>query len=1571
MQKEPLSICLARETTKQSALSCLDQMSGFKTERPIRMDHWTKDHVREWLISDVKVSRTYAQRFFDEDVTGECLVEFTKSEILDLDIKHGPAVKILFYLKQWKQQTKPEPQYPEFVLSWSKEQVNMWFLQHLKLYEKYAQRLLDEDVSGDCLVCFEKQDFKDLEIKHGPIVKILAELGRLKDKPEPELLPVTTVFTEEVTKQQSVQSQQEQKPVPHTEQRPAPPPEQRPEPHTEKRQEPHTEQRPAPPPKLQPVPQPTTSSQVSVTHGIPLQKSSAPNMKTAEVSGTGILIYEMLNNLGEEDMKQFRYRLRNYTSSGHRPIPHSKLENADYTKIASLLCSNYVDEAPCVTMEILRAMHKNQSALELEAAVDALKSKELHPKRLLKAEADQGDKLKNLLTCGGNTLDNYDRFVIVLNKSRSNQVQHLHFLSKLKLFCVLDFDPNSVCPGGVCHSYREFRVANLHSPAQYEGRSEVIIKNLNLYKQTSWVFCNGRNDLDDHQELDYKIWLKTSCRAVEQLVSFICKPEVNYDGTFLVIFILLSPVETEKDPMFDTYRCFFKNTSEQNIVTLCESKSTYSKWKELVQEKCDTDIDPFSINELSLGQINGTIMALGPQNQSTGKLLPSGDSTRIVLKQKEEDLMTALEILGVNQCENIHDENSEQFKQFKLKKEEDFYRGGKVTWWNFYFCDKDKDKPFIKRDKYENVKQLIRTQLKDPKNSSVLTLFHDPGCGATTLAMHVMWNLRKELRCAVLKDNKVSKEEVAHQTIKLMKLDNEKPCSVLLLMDDSKEMDTTNELVYFIQKTISNMNTDFTSLCKVIIVNCVRRHSPKEQYREHSTSPCQYLTASLTAEEQQDFEKKLKELEETHNRPENFYSFMLMKSNFDPKYTQDLASNTLEKFKMSTKECILFAFLALLNTYVADSEISLSLCEDFLGIKSIPWKGDSVLNRMVPYSNLLKIEKVKGWRGYKGVRCLHNQIAAACLEELEKQHELEISDVTMEILHYDLFYSEEVDINTRLMKFVKQMLIKRRRKEDGEREQFSPLVEKIHNDMGRQTVEEIFVKASTRFEASASIPQALARYLYIKERDFPEALKWAQKAKNIIENPYIFDTIAQVYKSNLKHNMEHEKQEKLYTPEGLDTNLQIAINAIAAFERAQELAPIDIGEEPEDDQDYPRESYTIYGYVGVVEITFLVFEILGRLPFFDENRDTMNKLYLRSFLERNLPITSVHKENTVVNDKYVTVIREHERFLLDLKIKVKDTFEILTSFFTYLKPKVSEFDSKNRRTISEHFKKYVTLFCTEPEQVKKECQSNPELALKMEIEQRRLFLEKKNADNFSGILPSMDRSVAEMEEITLAYAYLCEHRHFNSKSQATKETTNFILSNIVLHLLNPKSRHVLSYTKLSDLLQKTLQDVGLRSNFPDPYYTALLLFWPSPIDKTTNIQTYVTAIRHASRKHLSAYFRGRSTVAHLFLAKGSGLSRLVSKSQLDEKFKKITRNTLAELWRNGDIFREKIIKDVLLRVKGIIEDGEVYAKYGSHKVNVHPALISKTRSGFSTEKVSFFLGFAINGPLAYDIQNEN
>ncbi|XP_061540566.1 sterile alpha motif domain-containing protein 9-like [Phycodurus eques] len=1495
-------------------------------ELPADVCEWTTADVARWLTADVRLDATLADVLAGEVVEGQFLLDFEKKDILDLGIKHGPAVLISRSLERLKKGERGAATPFCGVETWSPEVVFQWLLPHFPKNQEYADRLLEEDVSGNCLLCFGKKDFVDLGIRTGPAVHILKKVSELKDKAQPGGADRRDAAEARHDRADGKKGTRKLANIPDNNVR------------TLKRKQVKDKAQPA-------------------VHG-------------------RVTIQKILEELGEKDLKKFQFVLQDKRNGKDQPTAWGKLEGRDTLDTAKILSDHHADRALEVTREVLVQINQNDLAGRLEKiSVDAGQMMSCSEEAELTRELNQGEKLKNLLTCGGNSLDSGDRFVVVVNKSSPEQVQHLQFLSKLELFCVLDFDPNSNGPQGLCRAYKETRVANLHSPSQYKGHLDSLVSSLNLYDQTSWVFCNGRNDIQngDNKELDYRTWWKKYCKDVEHMVGLICGCDFVRNGQGLVIFLLLSSVYVDTDPIFETYRSFLKYIEEQSIVTICESTGVYSKWKELIADKSDFDIDPLSIYELTLSQVNGTVAALRPFSQSPAMLVPSSDSSVVVLKQKDKDLMTALDILCLNQCENVYeDEKSPEFVDFRRRQEEEFYRGGKVKWWNFYFCDKDSKKTFVKRDKYSNVMQMIRSEQRDA--CVQLHLYHHPGCGATTLAMHVMWDLRSEFRCALLKDTKLPKEEIADQIIHLMKLESRRQCPVLLLVDDVKELDNPYDLVNCIRKAVEDLegtNVDDGPNCKVTVLNCVRSHSPKKLYKHSNYMQCQYITASLTPHEQGEFEKKLEELQETHEKPENFYTFMIMKSNFDQKYIDDVAHNTLNSFDASTDDGKLFSFLALLNNYVAESGMALSLCEDFLGVKMTRDPVYCVLDRMKLFSNVLIVDRVEECGGYKRLRLLHHTIAAACLEVLERRYSLKVSDITLHMLHYDLFFSDGV-VKDRLMQSIERMLIRRQRKKDGdERELFSPLIDKIHQQQGGQTVQDIFVKASSRFRDRASVPQALARYLYINERDFAEALRWAEKAKNIAQNPYTIDTIAQVYKSNLRANMDKEKQEWAHNPDDLDTNIRLAMNGIRAFQRAQEQSDNEENsqaENPDDKSaDFPRKGYNIYGHVGVLEMSFIVFEFLAKLPFFQEP-DPMTKKYFLSFLNGSIPIDSVHKDNSEVNNKYAEIIKDHEPFLLDLKPEVKKKFDFLNCYFTYTKGNF-EFDTVNHRTVCDHFKKYVDLFCTAPEELRKVKEDNPKLKLNLVLEEHRIYLEKHQADTFSGVLQHLDRSAEEMEKIVKSYAFL---QQMVKQKQNIQVKLNYILANVVLYLLQPKSKLLKSYKQLRDLLLEALQVVGYNYTVPDPYYLALLFFWPTPSEENSEIRTYLNAIRASSRKHLSKLFYKRSTIAHLYLGNEDGLKRLVSKPSLDRNFlRKMPRDILAQLWWNGDIFKDKDISGRLLRVAGTIEQGEVFANYGRLKIPVHPARRSGIRSGCSTEKISFYLGFAVNGPLAYDVQYEN
>ena len=182
------------------------------TELEPEIQKWTKEEVCQWLTTQVKVSPTIAHRFFEEDVLGEFLKYFDKSDILDLTKEHGTAVKITAHLELLKQGRTFQSPYPEYVERWSGEQVYQWITEYAKLDGKLADQLLEGRVSGDCLVCFQKQDFIDLKVPGGPAVKILALLRELKNNPEPVLDAVVDTSTSQEEAAPSSQPRPRKKP---------------------------------------------------------------------------------------------------------------------------------------------------------------------------------------------------------------------------------------------------------------------------------------------------------------------------------------------------------------------------------------------------------------------------------------------------------------------------------------------------------------------------------------------------------------------------------------------------------------------------------------------------------------------------------------------------------------------------------------------------------------------------------------------------------------------------------------------------------------------------------------------------------------------------------------------------------------------------------------------------------------------------------------------------------------------------------------------------------------------------------------------------------------------------------------------------------------------------------------------------------------------------------------------------------------------------------------------------------------------------------------------------------------
>ncbi|NXS92677.1 SAM9L protein, partial [Jacana jacana] len=1205
-----------------------------------------------------------------------------------------------------------------------------------------------------------------------------------------------------------------------------------------------------------------------------------------------------------------------------------------------------------------------------------------------KKSTREGLKLVSLLTGNRDSLESshYDYYILVTNKCHPSQTSHLDFVQEIKWFAVLDFDFESEM-NGVLDTYNKSQNAKLYFPDYYESMQGPVAEQaakLKLHQETNWIFCNGGSDFKGNKKppLDPTSWQRDRAAGVRKVISFLSHKDVRQSGKFLIVFLLLSKVEDSVDPLIDTFMTFYQElTGLEHMVCICIGAGACQQWKDLLQVRgiIGEELSNRCVSELTLQMVNGTIMTLKSMTQSSKRLLPSVGHSTVLLK-KEEDSMAALEILCENECKDTEiEKDKDKFRKFLKEREEVFYRGGKVSWWNFYFSSENHTSDFIRRDSYEKLEHLILSSSNSADQSpvKVINLYHHPGCGGTTLAMHILWDLRKQFRCAVLK-NKESDFRTQVTTLLTYGADNNTGyLPVLLLVDDFEEQESVSVLQKEIQTAVTEKCIRYVTPL-VIILNCMRSQNPDESSTINllnSTS----LKYMLSEKEQRAFDRKLKCIEKVHLCPDNFYSFMIMKTNFDPQYIENVVKNTLHKLNTASKPARLVCYLTLLNSYVRTSTISVSLCEEFLGINSreSACSKDKLIEKMGICSNILIYDKVREYRRYKGLRIIHPLIASRCLTELKLTYDLPQSAIAMSLLEEDLFYKTWLK-HDKLLGDIQALLITRQRKEHGDESDtlFSPLIEAIHRQEKGGNVQSVLKQASARFEHNGYICQALARYFYIKERNFDSALYWAKEAKwRVPHNSYITNTVGQVFKSKLRCFVDSKGRTAALTAEELEYLLELAESASQAFRECQQQAENSDNEQYSQHKKLKRkpQMYNTAGYLGEIETGLYVIAVLWHVPFFSK-QDSWCRKHLKKYLSGN---GGLKVDNPSAESEMLKVIKQHSNFLCSLQSQLKKAFDFFEDYFVFFKTHTNEkeiVDANLYKVVHEHFTKYMEIFCDFSfDQLR--CKQVSKCKMPQYVEAYRDTVEASKADSFSGILERLHRNHqnadGEIEDIVEAYAFLCENA-----PASLKDKQNLILANIVLNCIKPNSTNLYPPEVLRNLLLSILREVELTSQCVEPFFLATLLFWPQNTkqldEDSRKMETFIRCLSESFNRLYGTLCLSRYPLALFYLAKGSGLDRLIHKGKIDQLFSTLSQQELNSLWQSGNIWKEQAVQDLLLPLDGRAEGNVIYIDYGSNetfRIPVHPVPSCVLKNGPNIKRVSFYLGFSIAGLLAYNIQS--
>ncbi|XP_072185769.1 sterile alpha motif domain-containing protein 9-like [Excalfactoria chinensis] len=1583
----------------QNILKRMEKANTEKKEKLHLYQHtekWTKEEVKQFLIEDINIDQKYAEILYSQDVTGSSLKLLTKKDLVDMSIPHGPAVKILHFLKK------------HGILAESSDQA---------MGQEGSEQCLDGKEDGK----IANKECKEYGSLNSSILQD-SEREPIENKRE-----VKTA--DESVPEQSLSSSQHP---------------------TRNLCMPH------PFDNFSDGTRYTQHNILNIPETGPLNLID-PAHEFKLLTNTENAVEEDIKMKFSNEVFRFASACMNSRTNGtiHFGVhdnPHGEIEGIKVTKkeayinhfnryIEKYFVGEYIRTAKaCIRdprfVEVLLpngtpsdmfvievdvvpqnsicgtkyfstnmydfkskgwkkavfirdgASSKNiQGTKEFETLISTLTSLADSRKRAeeeynlkQKKTTLEGRKLVSLLTGNRDVLDDsyYDYYILVTNKSLLSQTSHLDFIQEIKWFAVLDFDFESEM-NGVLKTYRKNLSAKIHFPYHYENKVGSIAEQaekLNLHQETNWIFCNGGSDLKGNKEppLDPASWQRERAAEVRKMISFLSHKDVKQSGKFLIVFLLLSRVEDPLDPFTETFVTFYQELKGlEDMVCICIGTGTYQRWKDLLHARGikEEELSNKCVSNLTLEMVNGTITRAKSMTRSSRRLLPSVGGSTTLLK-KEDDFTEALEILCENECKDTEiEKDKERFKKFVEEREKDFYRGGKVSWWNFYFSSENYTSDFIKRDRYENLENLI-VSLSNSANQSpveIVNLYHHPGCGGTTLAMHILWNLRKHFRCAVLK-NKTSDFGTQLTTLVTYGANNNSGyLPVLLLVDDFEDQ----EIIYVLQKEIEEA---ITEKCiryvnpLVIILNCMRSQNPDESSTINSLNSVS-LKQILSEKEQRAFDQKLKDIEQMHQNPDNFYSFMIMKKNFDPKYIEKVVKKTLHNLNMASKQAQLVCYLTLLNSYVGTSTLSISLCEEFLGINSRDsGNRDRLIEKMGICSNILMYVQRQEYTRYRGLRIVHPLIAWACLTEFKLTYDLSKSEIILQLLKEDLFYETPLK---KLNRDIQTLLITRQRKEHGDELDtlFSPLIEAIHREENTANVECVLRQASARFKKNALICQVLARYFYIKEKKFDLALCWAKEAKKRApHSSYISDTLGRVFKSQLRNWVDHKAKSASLTAEKLEHLLDLAYNASQAFRISQQQAENE-GNEHLQHQKFKNklQIYNTSGYLGEIETGLYIIDVLMLVPFISKEVLQCRENMINHLSE----ICGFYAESEMF-----AALKHYSSFIDNLQSHLKRAFDFFEDYFVFFKTQMNEkeiAEANIYKKVQECFTKYTKIFCDwNIDQLRS--QQLLGCPLTQKIEAFRKIMEASKADSFSGLLAYLHKNHrkddSEIGSIVYAYALLCDEN-----SQATlKEKQNFILANVVLNCINPKSTELQHFEELRIQLRSILDRVEPNSYCVEPFFLASLLFWPENRkqlnEDSRKMDYYLMRLSESFRKLYGAVHHSKQPLAHFYLAKGSGLNKFVHKRKIDQLFSLLPEQKRNSLWQKGNIWEEKAVRDLLLPLDGRAEGTVIYVNYGSNehiRIPVQPALSCLSKNGPNIQRVSFYLGFSIAGLLAYNIQS--
>lgn len=366
------------------------------------------------------------------------------------------------------------------------------------------------------------------------------------------------------------------------------------------------------------------------------------------------------------------------------------------------------------------------------------------------------------------------------------------------------------------------------APPVQKSSLRIITDNISevsgLSNLTNWLFAKGRVDLSG---FDDKKTLRDTPKFFENVFSKIVRTGQTNDYLF---FDFSSNNSKLTIRLFDKLEEVFGNWDAVQERCKIISFTKDSSYKERLTEWADDYGVKIIFIDASFGEFLHHIADIKPA-------LKEPNPTRLLVRGNSKDLTESRERYRAAGIEFFGPTHTKEERKW------DFYSGAEITWEELDGqCD-------VQRTLYRVVKQRVSEIIRTTRRTSVYTLRHRPGSGATTLSRRLAYDIKKEdevgiISCTVIDIRNCSNIRLTEQY--LCQLSEDTDNTTILAIVESKRVG---------REKFDNLVKRMSDAAKKVVFFYVEPFTGSTYHQKENVA---LLESFLRNDEQKRFEEKYK-----------------------------------------------------------------------------------------------------------------------------------------------------------------------------------------------------------------------------------------------------------------------------------------------------------------------------------------------------------------------------------------------------------------------------------------------------------------------------------------------------------------------------------------------------------------------------------------------------------------------------------------------------------------------------------------------------------------------------------------